>query len=173
MNAMDARLNALRQKMTEMNLDAIYVNSAENHLYMSGFDNPDGHLVITREKAYVFADFRYIEAAKAEAMAIKETYEKNMAESKAKADDLLMNAQRTANARSEEIIMDAQRAAVQIKQKAEADIAQEKKKAINDAKNEISEMALAIAGKVVGRELNEADQSNLIDSFIDGLGDEV
>ena len=66
MNAMDARLNALRQKMSEMNLDAIYVNSAENHLYMSGFDNPDGHLVITKEKAYVFADFRYIEAARAE-----------------------------------------------------------------------------------------------------------
>ena len=32
--------------MSEMNLDAIYVNPAENPLYMSGFDNPDGHLVI-------------------------------------------------------------------------------------------------------------------------------
>ncbi|MGN1347277.1 MAG: M24 family metallopeptidase [Eubacteriales bacterium] len=67
MNAMEARLNALRGKLTELGLDAIYVNSAENHLYMSGFDNPDGHLVITKEKAYVFADFRYIEAARAEA----------------------------------------------------------------------------------------------------------
>ena len=46
-------------------------------------------------------------------------------------------------------------------------------KAINDAKNEISGLAMAIAGKVVGRELNEADQSNLIDSFIDELGDGV
>ena len=64
---MNARLNALRAKMAEMNLDAIYVNSAENHLYMSGVDNPDGHLVITKEKAYVFADFRYIEAARADA----------------------------------------------------------------------------------------------------------
>ena len=34
-------------------------------------------------------------------------------------------------------------------------------------------MALAIAGKVVGRELNAADQKNLVDSFIDGLGDNV
>jgi F0F1-type ATP synthase membrane subunit b/b' len=32
---------------------------------------------------------------------------------------------------------------------------------------------MAIAGKVVGRELNEADQSNLIDSFIDELGGNV
>ena len=113
------------------------------------------------------------EAAKAEAMAIKETYEKNMAESKAKADDLLANAQRTANARSEEIISQAQSAAAQIKSKASADIEMEKKKAINDAKNEISGLAMAIAGKVVERELNTADQADLIDRFIEELGDGV
>ena len=113
------------------------------------------------------------EAAKAEAMAIKETYEKNMAESKAKADDLLMNAQRTANSRSEEIISQAQLAAAQIKSKASADIEMEKKKAINDAKNEISGLAMAIAGKVVERELNAADQADLIDRFINELGDGV
>jgi len=113
------------------------------------------------------------EAAKAEAMAIKETYEKNMAESKAKADDLLANAQRTANARSEEIIGQAQAAAAQIKSKASADIEMEKKKAINDAKNEISGLAMAIAGKVVERELNTADQTDLIDRFINELGEGV
>ena len=112
-------------------------------------------------------------AAKAEAMAIKETYEKNMAESKAKADDLLANAQRTANARSEEIISQAQQTAAQIKSKASADIEMEKKKAINDAKNEISGLAMAIAGKVVERELNTADQSDLIDRFIEELGEGV
>ena len=113
------------------------------------------------------------EAAKAEAMSIKATYEKNMAESKAKADDLLANAQRTANARSEEIISQAQSAAAQIKSKASADIEMEKKKAINDAKNEISDLAMAIAGKVVERELNTDDQSALIDRFINELGDGV
>ena len=111
--------------------------------------------------------------AREEAMTIKATYEENMRQSKAKADALLISAQQTAALRGEEIIQDAQRTAVQIKQKAESDIAQEKKKAINDAKNEISEMALAIAGKVVGRELNAADQSALVDSFIDRLGDNV
>ena len=113
------------------------------------------------------------EAAKAEAMAIKATYEKNMEQSKAKADDILMTAQRSANARSEEIISQAQAAAAQIKSKASADIEMEKKKAINDAKNEISGLAMAIAGKVVERELNSADQADLIDRFINELGDGV
>jgi len=113
------------------------------------------------------------EAAKAEAMAIKETYEQNMREAKAKADDILMNAQRSANSRSEEIISQAQAAAAQIKSKASADIEMEKKKAINDAKNEISGLAMAIAGKVVERELNTADQTQLIDRFIEELGEGV
>ena len=113
------------------------------------------------------------QAANAEAQAIKATYEQNMKDAKAKADDILMNAQRTANSRSEEIISQAQAAAAQIKSKASADIEMEKKKAINDAKNEISGLAMAIAGKVVERELNAADQSAMIDNFINELGDGV
>ena len=113
------------------------------------------------------------ETAKSEALAIKKTYEQNMQEAKAKADDLLLTAQRTANSRSEEIISQAQQQAAQIKSKAAADITLEKKKAINEAKNEISDLAMAIAGKVVARELNAGDQADMIDRFIDELGDNV
>lgn len=113
------------------------------------------------------------ENAKAEAMTIKKTYEQNMLQAKAKADDLLQTAQRTANSRSEEIIAQAQQQAAQIKSKAADDIALEKKKAINEAKDEISNLAMAIAGKVVGRELNAGDQAEMIDRFIDELGDNV
>jgi len=48
----------------------------------------------------------------------------------------------------------------------------EKKKAINDAKDEISGIAMAIAEKVVGRELTNADQSSLVDAFIKELGEQ-
>ena len=113
------------------------------------------------------------ENAKAEAMTIKKTYEQNMLQAKAKADDLLQTAQRTANSRSEEIIAQAQQQAAQIKSKAADDIALEKKKAINEAKDEISDLAMAIAGQVLGRELNAGDQAEMIDRFIDELGDNV
>ena len=113
------------------------------------------------------------QAARAEAMTIKETYEENMRQARIQAEDILSNAQRNATARSEEIIGHAQQQASQLKLKAAADIEMEKKKAINDAKNEISGLAMAIAGKVVERELNEADQAQLIDRFIEELGDGV
>ena len=111
--------------------------------------------------------------AKAEALAIKETYEKNMLEAKNQASTIVERAQKTAALRGEEIIRQANEDAVAIREKASADIAQEKKKAINDAKDEISGLAMAIAGKVVGRELTAGDQSKLIDSFIDELGEDL
>lgn len=113
------------------------------------------------------------QAAKEEAMSIKHTYEQNMLQATAQANTILANAQKTASERSEKIIGEAQQQAAQIKSKASADIAMEKKKAINDAKNEISDLAMAIAGKVVGRALNSEDQAGLIDRFIDELGDQT
>ena len=75
--------------------------------------------------------------------------------------------------REEEIIRQANADASAILDKAAADIAMEKKKAINDAKDEISGIAMAIAEKVVGRELNAADQADLVDSFIAELGEQA
>ena len=112
------------------------------------------------------------EAAKSEAAAIKQTYEENMRQAKTKADDMILSAQKTAAQRSEEIISQAQKQAAQIKTKAASDIEMEKKTAINEAKDEISELAMAIAGKVVARELNDADQDGMIDRFIEELGDQ-
>ena len=89
--------------------------------------------------------------AKEEAMVIKATYEQNMLESKAEAEKILQSAQQTAAKRGEQIISDAQKTAVAMKQRAEAEIAQEKKRVLNETKDEISEIAMAIAGKVVGR----------------------
>ena len=51
------------------------------------------------------------------------------------------------------------------------DIAREKKKALNEAKDEISVIAIDIAGKVVGKNLSGEDQTRLVDDFIHRLGE--
>ena len=129
--------------------------------------------VLDQRRAEADKEITDAEAAKAEALSIKETYEENMRKAKSEAGEILATARKTADQRSEEIIRSAQDQAVQIKQKAAADIAQEKKKALNDAKDEISDIAMAIAGKVVGHSLNAEDQTALVDKFIDELGDGV
>ena len=55
--------------------------------------------------------------------------------------------------------------------KAEADIAQEKKKALNEVKNEISSISVTIAQEVVGREITAADHERLVSEFIGKLGE--
>ncbi|MBQ9148640.1 MAG: F0F1 ATP synthase subunit B [Oscillospiraceae bacterium] len=110
------------------------------------------------------------EAAKAEALAIKETYEQNMQQARAQANEILDRAQKTATARGEDIIRQANQEAAQLKQKAATDIAMEKKKALNDAKDEISGVAMAIAEKVVERQLDSSDHDKLINQFIEKLG---
>ena len=126
--------------------------------------------ILDQRRQAADAEITDAQAARAEAMEIKQTYEQNMRQARIQADSILASAQKTAVLRSEEIIGQAQQQAAQLKLKAAADIEMEKKKAINDAKNEISGLAMAIAGKVVERELNEADQGQLIDRFIEELG---
>jgi len=61
------RLELIKQEMAKEGVDAIYLTSSENHRYACAFNNPDGQVLITKNKSYVFADFRYIEAARREA----------------------------------------------------------------------------------------------------------
>ena len=66
---------------------------------------------------------------------------------------------------------EARAQAAALKQKAEADIAQERKKAVNEVKDEIGGMAMEIASKVVEREIKETDHQDLIDEFIKNVGE--
>ena len=127
--------------------------------------------ILDQRRAAADQEITAAEAAKAEALEIKQTYEQNMLQAKAQANELLDRAQKTANARGEEIIRQASQEAAQLKQKAASDIEMEKKKALNDAKNEISGVAMAIAEKVVERQLDSSDHDKLINQFIDQLGD--
>lgn len=112
-------------------------------------------------------------SAKQQAEALQAEYQQKLADARVTSDRIVKEAVTRAQSREEEILRKANEDAAAIMDKAAGDIALEKKKAINDAKNEISDLAMAIAGKVVERELTGADQADLIDSFIAELGDEV
>ena len=120
-------------------------------------------------------DDMYESAGKAEqeAKTMEAEYRQKLEAASETSERLVKEAVARGQAREEEILRQANAEADAIRDKAAADIAQEKKKAINDAKDEISEMALAIAGKVVGRELNAADQASLLDHFIEELGEQA
>ena len=58
------RINKLRAEISALCADGAYITSSVSHRYLTGFDNPDGILLITKNNAYALEDFRYIEIAK-------------------------------------------------------------------------------------------------------------
>ena len=113
------------------------------------------------------------DAAQKNAQAMEEEYKQKLSVASETSERIVKEATARGQSREEEIIRNAQQEASAILSKASADIALEKQKAINDAKDEISGIAVAIAEKVVGRELNAADQSKLVDDFINELGEQL
>ena len=111
--------------------------------------------------------------AKASAEAMQAEYQQKLYVATETGDRIVKEAIIRGQTKEEEIIRQANSEASAILDKAAADISQEKKKAINDAKDQISEMAMAIAEKVVGREIKPEDQDKLFDEFISELGEGV
>ena len=127
--------------------------------------------VIVERKAKADSQIADAEKLRTEAEAMKAEYEQNLQNARTEANQIVAAAQKTATARSEELLGEARAQAAALKQKAEADIAQERKKAVNEVKDEIGGMAMEIASKVVEREIKEADHQDLIDEFIKNVGE--
>ena len=60
---MNYRLENLRKRLEEKELDAILISTPENRRYMSGFTGSAGYLVVSRDDAILATDFRYTEQA--------------------------------------------------------------------------------------------------------------
>ena len=127
--------------------------------------------VIAERKAKADSQIADAEKLRTAAEAMKAEYEQNLQNARTEANQIVAAAQKTAAARSEELLGEARAQAAALKQKAEADIAQERKKAVNEVKDEIGGMAMEIASKVVEREIKEADHQDLIDEFIKNVGE--
>ena len=125
--------------------------------------------LLAQRQAQVDTLYAEAEEANTAAKADRAAYEEKLAGAHAEAEEIVRSATVRADRMSDKILAEAAAKAADKMRKADADIAQEKKKAINEIKNEISGMSVEIAEKVVGREIKEDDHKALIDSFIDNL----
>ncbi|MBQ8791954.1 MAG: F0F1 ATP synthase subunit B [Ruminiclostridium sp.] len=111
------------------------------------------------------------EQAKNEAAAVKAEYEQRLQESKEEANKIVAEATKKAQQRETEIIASANEEAAQLKKRAEESIEKEKKKAINEIKEEISEMVVMAASKVAEKEISEKDNEKIIDTVLSQIGE--
>lgn len=125
------------------------------------------------EKRQAEIDAKYLDAntAKNQAEQMRDEYEERLASAREEADSLVQNAVKTAQKRGEDIVGDARAAATQIKQRADEDIDMQRRKAFNEVKDELSEIAVEIASKVVEREVSAKDHEAFIEEFIKNVGE--
>ena len=68
------------------------------------------------------------------------------------------------------IIADAQNEATQYKQNARKDIEQERQDALKNVQSDVADISIAIATKIIKKQLDPEGQQALINSYIEGLG---
>ena len=125
--------------------------------------------ILAERQSQVDTLYADAESAKQDAEKDKAAYSEKLENAEAEADAILKSAAKTAERNSDIVMAQASEKANAMLQKAEADIAQERKKAVNEIKNEISDLSVSIAGKVIEREISAADHQALINEFIENL----
>lgn len=111
------------------------------------------------------------EKTQSEADAMKLEYETKLENAKNEANEIVKSASHRAALKSEEIINDAHKEAASIIERADKQIEADKKTAENELKDELSGMAVSIAGKVLEEEIDPDKHKVLIDRFIDEMGE--
>lgn len=87
------------------------------------------------------------------------------------ATQILSDAKSNAQKIGKQIVSEANAEASAIREKAKADAAQAKTDALNEARDEVADLSVTIAEKVIAKNLSAADQKDLVDQFIKGLND--
>lgn len=108
---------------------------------------------------------------KKSAAAMKAEYEAKLKEVSKEADGILEEARRKAKIREAEIVEEARAEAARIIERAGREIELEKKKALDDMKQEIISIASVMAGKVVAASINTTVQDALIDETLKEMGE--
>lgn len=125
--------------------------------------------VLAERQAEVDGLYQKAEDAASAAAEDKRLYGEKLANADREAAELVQAAVSRAERLSDEIVSEANARADAAVRKADADIEQSRKKAVNELKNEIAGISLSIAEKVVAREINEKDHEELVDDFIERL----
>ena len=129
--------------------------------------------VLRKRKERIAAELENAASKESEALALKDEYEKKLSEVKKEAELILEDTRKKAKARENEIIDQAKVQASVILERANKEIELEKKKALDDIKTDVVNIASLMATKAVSSSLNVEIQEKLIDETLREMGDDT
>ena len=111
------------------------------------------------------------ESARQKAEDLAQKRETELAGSRQEATTIIENAKETAEKNKAGILADAADEAGRLKEKANQEIAQTKAEAMNSIKGDVADLTVNLASKILGQKLDQEAHKELIDRYIDKLGD--
>ncbi len=120
-------------------------------------------------QAALAGEYTAAEKAKVEAESLLADYKKQLAESKSEGNQLLEEARVAGEQLRADIIAKAEADAEQIRAKAREEAAGELSRALADARNQVGDISVDLAGKIVGESLDADAHRALIDRYLADL----
>lgn len=127
--------------------------------------------MLERRKQKIAGELADAANDKEAAAAMKAEYEKKLKEVSKEADAILEEARRKAKIRESEIIEEARAEAARIVERGNREVELERKKALDDMKQEIVSIASLMAGKVVAASIDTTVQDALIEETLKEMGE--
>lgn len=137
-------------------------------LYWKGY--PAIKKTMNERTEKIRADIDGAESARAEAEQVKASYEAQLVDAKSEANRIIEEARQDADAVRTERIAAIDGEIAEMRQRAATEIEASKAQALADLRGEITSIALGAAERVVERNLDDATNRALIDSYIDSVG---
>jgi F-type H+-transporting ATPase subunit b len=132
--------------------------------------NPARELMRKRQEKVV-GDLEAAAKDKEDALEFKKEYEAKLANAGKDADEIISEGRRRANKREEEIVSEANEEEARNLARTEKESELEKSKARDDVKQEMVDVAEAMAGRFISEKMDKDKQAALVDEVIREMGD--
>ena len=119
----------------------------------------------------ISSDIDGAEEARKKAEELASKREAELAGSRTEAKTIIENAKETAEKSKSDILAEAKLEAGRLKEKANQEIAQNKAEALQSVKGEVADLTISLAGKIISQNLDGHAHKELIDQYIDQLGE--
>lgn len=110
------------------------------------------------------------EAARVESERVLAEYQKELADAKKQASEIVADAKRTAEAAKADINAQAQKESEAMIVKARAAIEAEKKHAIAELQSSVADTSISVASKIIGSDLSDEEHRKLVERYVNEAG---
>lgn len=126
--------------------------------------------MMDKREEKISGDLDSAEQSRKKAEDLEEKRQTQLNSSRAEATEIIRNAKSTGESIRQQLLSEAEEQVGQMREKAQADISNERENALESVKDDVADLSLQIAEKILNKELSPQAHSALIDQYIESIG---